>query len=313
MSGVGVGVWFGLAAAVAIGVNQILMTYAARRWGTVKATFVSLVIAFFLLIVYAIVTRANIPFRDNHLLPLLGGLGIAAAIAYLAALESLRAGPLSVVTPIGATAGAMTVFYAFVLLGERPNAWQWVGIPLATLGAIFVSIDIQASHRFRIMSRGPFFAFLAVATGAISNAVLRIPVREIGSMAAILFQRTFTVASIALVFVVMALKGRLPTAVAVTSSGVAASAGTPEPTLSLREKGGWLALLLAIGALDAAAFIFFAEGLQRADAWLIGILSQSGRIISVMGGFLLFHERLRRHQWIGVALVVAGLVLAVAG
>jgi drug/metabolite transporter (DMT)-like permease len=32
-----------------------------------------------------------------------------------------------------------------------------------------------------------------------------------------------------------------------------------------------------------------------------------------MGGFMLFHERLRRYQWIGVALVVAGLVLAVAG
>jgi len=313
VSGVAVGVVFGLAAAVAIGVEQILMTYAARRWGTVKATFASVVIAFFLLIVFAIVTGASIPFRNNDLLPLLGGLGIAAAVAYLAQLESLRAGPLSVVTPIGATAGAMTVFYAFVLLGERPNAWQWVGIPLATLGAIFVSIDIQATHRFRIMSRGPFFAFVAVVVGSISNAVLRIPVREIGSMAAILFQRTFTVASIALVFVVMALKGRLPTAVAVTSSGVAASAGTPEPTLSLREKGGWLALLLAIGALDAAAFIFFAEGLQRADAWLIGILSQSGRVISVMGGFMLFHERLRRYQWIGVALVVAGLVLAVAG
>jgi drug/metabolite transporter (DMT)-like permease len=279
----------------------------------VKATFVSLVIAFFLLIVYAIVTRANIPFRDNDLVPLLAGLGIAVAVGYLAMLESLRAGPLSVVTPIGATAGAMTVFYAFVLLGERPNAWQWVGIPLATLGAIFVSIDIQATHRFRIMSRGPFFAFLAVATGAISNALLRIPVREIGSMAAILFQRTVTVAFIGLVFMVMARKGRLPTAVAVTSAGVAASAGTPEPTLSLREKGGWLALLLAIGVLDAAAFIFFVEGLQRADAWLIGILSQSGRVISVMGGFVLFHERLRRYQWIGVALVVAGLVLAVAG
>ena len=307
------GALFGLAAAVALGINQILMTYAARRWGTVKATFASLVIAFFLFIIFAIVTGADIPFRGNDLFPLLGGLGVAAAVAYLAALESLRAGPLSVVTPIGATAGAMTVLFAFVLLGERPNALQWVGIPLATLGAVFVSLDIQSTRKITLISRGPVFAFLAVASGAISNAVLRVPVRELGSMAAIVFQRTSTVAFIAVVFVVMARRGRLPTAVAVTSAGVAAPAGTPEPLLSLRAKRGWLALLLTIGFLDAAAFIFFAEGLQRADAWLIGILSQSGRVISVMGGFLLFHERLRRYQWIGVALVVAGLVLAVAG
>ena len=93
MSGVAVGVVFGLAAAVAIGVEQILMTYAARRWGTVKATFASLVIAFFLFIMYAIVTEANIPFRDNDLIPLLVGIGIAAAVAYLAQLAGFQARP----------------------------------------------------------------------------------------------------------------------------------------------------------------------------------------------------------------------------
>ncbi len=307
------GALFGLAAAAALGVNQILMTYAARRWGTVKATFASLVIAFFLFIVFAIATGADIPFRDNDLLPLLFGLGIAAGVAYLAQLESLRAGPLSVVTPIGATSGAMTVFFAFVLLGERPNALQWVGIPIATLGALAVAVDIQSATRIRLISRGPIFAALAVVSGAISNAVLRVPVRDLGSMAAIIFQRSFTVALIAIVFIVMARKGTLPSAVAVTSAGIASPAGTIEPTLSSNARRRWVALLFLIGFLDAAAFIFFVEGLQRADAWLIGILSQSGRVIAVIGGLVLFHERLRNYQWLGVAFVVGGLVLAVAG
>ncbi len=307
------GALFGLAAAVALGVNQVLMTFAARRWGTVKATFGSLVIAFLLFIIFAIATGADIPFRGNDLLPLLGGLGVAAAVAYLAQLESLRAGPLSVVTPIGAASGAMTVLFAFVLLGERPSVLQWVGIPVATLGVVAVSVEYQSAKRIRLISRGPIFAALAVVSGAISNAVLRIPVRELGSMAAIIFQRTSTVAFIAIVFALMARKGTLPTRVAVTSAGVAAPAGTPEPLLSSKTKRGWIALLVVIGFLDAAAFIFFAEGLQRADAWLIGILSQSGRVIAVTAGFVLFHERLRSYQWAGVALVVGGLVLAVAG
>ena len=34
-------------------------------------------------------------------------------------------------------------------------------------------------------------------------------------------------------------------------------------------------------------------------------------MIAVAGGYLLFHERLRPTQWIGVFLTVAGLVLAV--
>jgi drug/metabolite transporter (DMT)-like permease len=307
------GALFGAAAAVALGVNQILMTYAARHWGTVRATFAGLFIAFLIFITFTLATDANLPVRGNDLFPLLFGIGIAAGLAYLAQLESLREGPISVVTPIGATAGAMTVFYAFVLLGERPSALQWVGIPLATAGAVAVSLDLGSGPRFKLISRGPIFAFMAVATGAISNAVLRIPVRELGTMAAIVYQRSFTVALVGIVFYLMVRRGRL-TAMA---AGCPAPVGPGPASFSAHDRDeslrwAWL-LLVVVGFLDAAAFIFFAEGLQRADAWLIGILSQSGRVIAVVGGFVLFQERLRRHQWLGISLVVVGLVLSVTG
>ncbi len=303
-----VGVLFGIATAVALGVNQILMTFAARRWGTVRATLASLFIAFVLFIAFAFATDANLPFRGNDLFPLIFGIGIAAGFAYLAQIESLREGPLSVVTPIGATAGAMTVFYAFFLLGERPSMLQWVGIPLATAGAVAMSLERGAGYKIKLIGRGPFFAFIAVATGAISNAVLRIPVREIGSMAAIVFQRSFTVALVGIVFYVMARRGRL--------RAIAGDGAPGSDFVGIGNRGGslrWASLLGVIGFLDAAAFICFAEGLRRVDAWLIGILSQSGRVIAVVGGFVLFNERLRTHQWLGVALVVGGLVLAVTG
>ena len=307
------GALFGILAAVALGINQILMTYAARRWGTVKATFFSLLIAFVGFIGFTIITDADIPFRGNDLVPLLAGLGVAAGIAYLAQFTSLREGPLSVVAPVGATSGAMTVLFAFILLGERPNFIQWVGIPIATIGAIAVSIELRSDRKIQLISKGPIYAGLAVVSGAISNAVLRIPVRELGPMAAIIFQRAFTVALIAMVFASMARGGRLPVTIAAATGTSKAS-----PTSFLDESNPqsrrlWAGLLLVIGILDAAAFIFFAEGLQRADAWLIGILSQSGRVIAVIGGFTLFHERLRKHQWTGVALVLLGLTLAVSG
>lgn len=303
-----VGVLFGIAAAFSIGINQVLMTYAARQWGTIRATLASLVIAFAFFILFALATGANLPFRGNDLFPLILGIGIAAGIAYLAQLESLRLGPLSVVSPIGATAGAMTVFYAFVLLGERPSSLQWIGIPLATAGAIAVSIERIAGRKFKLISKGPLFAFIAVVTGAISNAVLRIPVRELGSMAAIIFQRSFTIALVLMVFYIMARRGRLLARISKETP-----VETKKPNADFIEKFKWRFLLLIIGFLDAAAFIFFAEGLQRADAWLIGILSQSGRVIAVIGGFVFFHERLRSHQWLGTVMVLGGLILSVLG
>ena len=302
------GALFGLGAAVTLGINQILMTFAARRWGTVRATLASVAVAFLLLITFAVVIGADVPFRGNDLIPLLAGLGAAVGFTYLAQLKSLREGPLSVVAPIGATGGAMIVLSAFMLLGERPSAFQWVGIPVAALGAVAVSVESASNRKVRLIGKGPVFAALAVLAGSVSGAMVRIPVRELGPMATILLLRGSTVAMIAMVFTGAVVMGR-SAAVYEGSAGQPGSRAAPTRAGPLSS----LALLLLIGVLDAAAFIFFAEGLLRSDAWLVGLVSQSGRVIAVAGGFLLFQERLRSHQWTGVALVAAGLLLAVFG
>lgn len=292
------GALFALGTALSLGVNQILTTYAVRRWGTVKTTFANLAIAFGIFIGLALAAGTEAPVRGNDLLPLLAVLGAAVGLSYLASFAGLREGPLSVVAPIGATTGVMTVFFAFALLGERPSLIQWVGIPAAAAGAVAASLDREPGRKLELVGRGPLYAALSVVLGSISGALVRIPVRELGSMETILLMRGFTVAVAALAL-----------AAAPAARRRAARAERPPRLGPIRSA----ALLLAVGALDAAAFIFFAEGLQRTDAWLVGLVSQSGRVISLAGGFVLFSERLRRRQWLGVALVAAGLVLAVAG
>ena len=65
--------------------------------------------------------------------------------------------------------------------------------------------------------------------------------------------------------------------------------------------------------LDAAAFVGFAYALETAPAWLVGVVSQSGRALAVVAGVVLFSERLERLQWTGVATLAAGLgVVSVA-
>ena len=43
-----------------------------------------------------------------------------------------------------------------------------------------------------------------------------------------------------------------------------------------------------VGLIDAVSFISFGYGLAYAPAWLIGILSQSGRVIAIVGGVIFF-------------------------
>ena len=74
---------------------------------------------------------------------------------------------------------------------------------------------------------------------------------------------------------------------------------------------GWL--LGLVGLIDAVSFISFGYGLAHAPAWLIGIISQSGRVIAVIGGVMFFNERLQSLQWTGVALVMVGVAMSIAG
>src|SRR5687768_11227409 len=61
------------------------------------------------------------------------GAGIFNALALATFYSAARVGPISVVAPVGATGGVVPVLVA-IALGERPDAWQLVGIPLAVVG-----------------------------------------------------------------------------------------------------------------------------------------------------------------------------------
>jgi drug/metabolite transporter (DMT)-like permease len=195
-------------------------------------------------------------------------------------------------------------------LGERPGLIQWIGIPVATLGVLFLSLEFNPGGQARLIGWGPMFAVVGVVTGAVSNAGLRIPVRDIGPLQAIITQRFFTVAYLLVVIAFVIRAGRAGKA-RVIDLTVAPTTPIQVPASPSKSFAVKALILLTVGLLDAVAFVAFAEGLARAPAWLIGLLSQSGRVIAVAGGYLLFRERLRATQWIGVFLTVAGLVLAV--
>jgi drug/metabolite transporter (DMT)-like permease len=291
------GLLLGLVAATGLGVNSVLGALSARRLGTLRTTAVTLLIAFGLLLGYAWAVRLRFEVTTAWL-GVLAVLGAAAAAAYLTMFLGLRLGPVSVVSPITATAGAMTVVFAYVFLGERPSPLQWAGIPMATVGCVLASVVLsEGARRPRLVGWGPAFAALSVVTGAVSNAGLREPIRELGPISAILLQRAFTVV---LVWALLA-------------AALARRAGRLEPSERRRLDGRGVALLTAVGVVDAISFVAFAHGLVVAPAWLIGVTSQSGRVIAVFGGLLVFKERLQPLQWTGIGLVAVGITLAAIG
>jgi drug/metabolite transporter (DMT)-like permease len=62
-------------------------------------------------------------------------------------------------------------------------------------------------------------------------------------------------------------------------------------------------------AADAAGLIFFARGDQVGLVAVTAAVSSVYPVIPLVGGLLIFHERLMRQQVGGAILIVAGLIL----
>ncbi|MDE0188834.1 MAG: DMT family transporter [bacterium] len=295
------GIIFGFVTAVTLGINRLLTAVVARRFGVLRSAAVTLTVALLVMVAWAILIDVPIEMTTDHLI-LLTFLGTCVGASFLGSYMALRLGPISVVTPVGSLGTAMTVVYSFWLLGERPGAVQWAGIPIAVLGAVLVSLVFEHGTRIRLVTWGPVFALIGVFVGSLSNAGLKIPIRDgVDSSLTVITQRVFTVAFVLLVLVVfsrLGLRRRL-------------GRDDPQDQVRITWRTGWL--LGLVGLIDGVSFISFGYGLAYAPAWLIAIISQSGKVLSVIGGVIFFKERLHRLQWAGVGLIMVGVMMSLVG
>lgn len=282
--------------AAALGLSSLLFAVVARRLGTFLATATTLVLALVVLVASATVagTVPTLDARQTLVLVLAGSL---VAVAYLAAIESLRLGPVSITSTIGSASGGATVAAAFVLLGERPSAAQWVGVVVTAVGVVLVSVRV-VDGRLGRGGRGPLYGVVAVLLGSVANVLVRDPIRELGPLDAIITQRTVTVVVLGLIVAVLVMRGASIVS-AFDPRQVSTHAWTPR----------LIVLVAALACFDAIAFVAFAYALVDTPAWLVGLVSQSGRALAVIGGIVLFAERPSRLQWAGVAILTTGLVL----
>jgi drug/metabolite transporter (DMT)-like permease len=290
------GLVLSMGAAAALGTSSLLLAVASRRVGTVLATAATLVLALVPLGLVAATTGFSpAPLQRSTLVLLLAGTLVA--FAYLASIESLRLGPVAITSTIASSTGAATVGAAFVLLGERPSPGQWIGVGITAFGVVLASVRPTAGRPV-LDGLGPLFGLVGVVLGAVANAIVRDPIRTLGPLEAIITQRTFTILVLALVIALL-----------VWRRARIASAFDPRQVTEHAWSRPLLGLLIALGVVDALAFIAFAYALLDAPAWLVGLVSQSGRALAVVGGIVLFSERPSPVQWTGIGLLAGGLAV----
>jgi drug/metabolite transporter (DMT)-like permease len=286
----------GLGAALSWGTMDVASALASRRLGSLKVTAGIQVVSAVLLVALAF-GLGTAPPSDPLVLAMAGLLGIVGAGAYLSYFTGLRIGPISLVSGVVAAYGGLTVVLAVLVRGESLTSVQALGAAVATLGVVLTAVAFDGGIRAtRLAGPGVIFAVMALLLFAVMTVGLAEAIERSGWLEVLVVSRIVNAfVSIGAVVVLTSLAHpRLRAIVQVDTIAVA--------------RTSW-AIVLVAGILDVTGLIVFAIGLERAETWLVGLVSSFGPAFTILIAVLFLGERLRRIQWLGLLGVGLGMVL----
>ena len=238
-------------------------------------------------LLYAVALGAvgRFPALSVDQLPLAAGLAALGLAGLLCFYKALALGPIAIVSPIGGAYVAVAVILVVAFLGERLSAGQTIGVVVTVAGIVMTGTDARSVAA--ALSRPKPGVWLALAAMLLFGgwaALMAYATRTQDGLAMILLQRIISVA--ASLAIVVLLRRRLPTTVGVATAGV----------------------VLASGLFDTLANVLYVLGVQSGFASIVATGSGVYPIIPALLGITVMGERLAPNQYVGIAVLLAGLV-----
>jgi uncharacterized membrane protein len=280
---------FGLAAALGWGLADFTGAVGGRRIGSLPTVMIAQLLSAVAMTAFMI-HGGHSPGVLAPYLAFVAMNGLASGGAYLSHYRALQLGPVAVVSPIGATYAVVGVALAVIVLGERPGPGAIVGGAITVLGVMLTSTDL-AKLRAGTHTRAPGlpWAVVSAVLFGIGGFFLGYFAQEVGWVPGLWASRCAQLA----MFTVISIAHR-------------------------REFGrvGWNAgvlLALVSGAADLLGVVTYSIGASQGLLSVVLIASAVFPLIAVALSVAILHERPVPNQYVGIALVVTGLVVLGVG
>ena len=278
-----IGVALALAASLSWGIADFGGGLGARRIQIVWVLLVSQVAGLALVGTMALATHPQLPTGREYAWGVFAGvMGVAGLTAFY---RALAVGTMGIVGPISATGAIVPVVYGLAR-GERPSAFQAVGIVLAVIGVVGASLEPLPEGAGRKLAVGVGLSLVtAVCFGSSILGLNR--VSQAGVVWGTLSLR-LTVVPIILIAVLVARPS----------------------TARLRPV---LPLLIATGLFDTGANLLYGASARHGLISVVSVVGSLYSVVLVGLAYLVLHERISRPQLAGVALALVGVALISTG
>lgn len=282
---------YGLAAALGWGLSDLWAAMSGRRIGSGRTVVVAQVAAAVVVTILVLIARpdlSGIPTVAPWLVPnaLLG----AAAFATL--YRGLQLGPIAVVSPVLASYAVVPVVLSVVLLGETLGGWEVVGVVVTIAGVVLTSTDpkaLRAGTRNKLP--GLPWAIASTLLFGVATYVMGWAAKEAGFLPSLWFGRLTMTGVVLIAALVLWVRSRSTDEV---RDPVAPS---------------MLRLAVLVGVMELVGTIAYARGAEVGLVSIVTAASATYPLIPVLGGVVLLHERPVPTQYLGIAMVIGGLLL----
>lgn len=257
---------------------------ATRRIGVVRTSIGMQVLG---LAAYAIALGAlgRWPTFGWEQLPYAVVLALIGVVSLAALYRAFALGPIAVVSPVVASYAALTVILVVIFLNERLSGGQTAAIAVTFVGVVVASTDVRELRAtMGRPSEGVRIGFLATIGFALWSAIFAAGIRATDGLALIVVQRACSIALL--------------------TAFVAARGVSLAPLRGRRALG----LVAIVGVLDTGANVLLALGIEAGYASFVMTGSGAYPLIPALLAILVLRERLAPNQYLGVAVLVAGLV-----
>ena len=289
MSVIALSVLYGVVAAIGWGVADFVAAAASKRIGVLRtATGVHISSSVAVAGYFVIVFEPGL-LGWAHWTALVA-VSVLAVLVYLCFYRALREGPVAVVSPIVSCYAIVVIVLAMVFSGERLSGWQALGAMCSIGGVALASFDPRRRlSGGRIIGLGIGLAVVTMLSIGLLSYAIGLLSRELGWFLPVYISRTMTLGLFIPLSVALrqwTLRGvTIPLALGVAAAGIV-------------EMGGMFA---------------YARGAEVGVISIVAAASIAYPLIPMLGGIVVFGERLALSQWMGLGIALSGLfVLAIA-
>ena len=298
------GIAFGLGAALSWGLADYFAAVASRRIGALRVVLGFHLVALIPLTVLVLVTDAlaRVNLAEVSVLVAVGAVGW---LSYLAFYGALAIGPISVLSPIVSGYAAVTVLLAVLFAGSRLSAWQAVAVSITIGGAMLASADVREIVRAQLQPRSTLGLVLALcAMALLGGFVFGVSYyrQRIGWLAPIFLARAF--ATLFLLGHVLA-SGARPSPRRAEPPGLGED-GAMAPG---GRRGRLVSIIVLLALVDTGGYVCFNLGVGHSATAIVAAASAPYALVPIVMGVSVLRERPTPAQWLGVACVVAGVIV----